>query len=60
MSLEIEHGDKPDDFELEVLRGPRKEFEDQVTEHLKDHFDDYTIKRIACSRCNSELLWSLT
>lgn len=57
MWLEIEYPDEPENHQLEILRGPRQEFEAEITEHLKEHYEDYVHKRVICTRCNNELFW---
>ncbi len=57
MWLEIEYLDEPEERQLEILKGPRQEFEAEITEHVKVHYEDYVHKRVICTKCGYELSW---
>jgi len=57
MWLEIEHGNEPENVKIEILRGPKRDFENVVTEHLAENYEDFVLKRLKCARCGNEILW---
>ncbi len=56
MWLEREYDGQSGDTKIEILRGPQQEFEDEITEHLAHHSEDYVRKLLRCPR-HGELSW---